>query len=226
MMNGNTPPKDVSILMVEDEPAAAEFLLKYLETCGFAVEHRETTTDALAALSRQRFDLVLLDLVLPDFSGFDLLRELRTRYTTPVIIISAHGDTKTKVRAFRHGASDYMVKPIDPEELEARIWAVLGRHSALQTTTENEVFRIQNNQIFFNGKVVDLTATEFDILSLLIRHRNTTLTREYLADTLSSISSHRSLDHHIKNIRKKLGEDSKHPRYLKTEYGVGYKLVY
>ena len=225
MINANIP-QHVSILMVEDDPSAAEFLMKYLETCGFMVEHRETTTDALSALSQRRYDLLLLDLVLPDFSGFDLLRELRTRYTTPVIVISAHGDTKTKVRAFRHGASDYMVKPIDPEELEARIWAVLGRNSALQSSEDDETFMIHNNQIYFDGKVLDLTATEFDILALLIQHRNSTLSREFLADTLSSISSHRSLDHHIKNIRRKLREDSKHPRYLKTEYGVGYKLVY
>ena len=221
-----TSPKELSILMVEDDMTTAEFLKQYLETCDMHVEHVGSTTDALSALGRQRYDLMLLDLVLPDFSGFDLLRELRARFTTPVIVISAHGDTKTKVRAFRHGASDYMVKPIDPEELEARIWAVLGRHSGIHFPAEEETFYIQNHQIFFKGKPVDLTATEFDILSLLIRHRNTVLSREYLANALSSVSSHRSLDHHIKNIRKKLEEDSKHPEYLKTEYGVGYKLVY
>jgi len=221
-----TLPKEISVLIVEDDPQTAEFLQKYLSTCDFEVEHVESTSDALSALSQCRYDILLLDLVLPDFSGFDLLREVRTRYTTPVIVISAHGDTKTKVRAFRHGASDYMVKPIDPEELEARIWAILGRHSGIHLPSETDTFYIQNNQIFFKGKPLDLTATEFDILSLLIRHRNTTLSRDYLSDALSSISSHRSLDHHIKNIRKKLEEDSKHPAYLKTEYGVGYKLIY
>jgi DNA-binding response OmpR family regulator len=119
-----------------------------------------------------------------------------------------------------------MVKPIDPEELEARIWAILGRYSGIHSPSEEDLFHIQGNQIFFKSKPVDLTATEFDILSLMIRHRNTVLSREYLANALSSVSSHRSLDHHIKNIRKKLQEDSKHPRHLKTEYGVGYKLIY
>jgi len=219
-------PQRISILVVEDDVSTAEFLIQYLKTCDFDVHHRESTTEAVSALSQYRYDILLLDLVLPDFSGFDLLRELRTRYTTPVIVISAHGDTQTKVRAFRHGASDYMVKPIDPEELEARIWAVLGRYSEVNFPAENEIFRIKNNQIFFKGRLLDLTATEFEILSLLIRNRNTTLSREYLSDSLSSISSHRSLDHHIKNIRKKLGENSRNPSYLKTEYGVGYKLVY
>jgi len=220
------PPTTVRILLVEDDKSAAEFLRQYLETCDFEVDHVESTTDALGALGQQRYEILLLDLVLPDFSGFDLMRELRTRYTTPVIVISAHGDTKTKVRAFRHGASDYMVKPIDPEELKARIWAVLGRHSALPITPNDDLFYIKNNQVFFKGKPLELTATEFDILSLLIRHRNTILSRQYLSDALSSISSHRSLDHHIKNIRKKMQEDTKRPVYLKTEYGVGYKLVY
>jgi DNA-binding response OmpR family regulator len=221
-----TPPKEMSILIVEDDLETAEFLQNYLTTCDFEVKYVESTADALSTLSQFRYDILLLDLVLPDFSGFDLLRELRTRYTTPVIVISAHGDTKTKVRAFRHGASDYMVKPIDPEELEARIWAILGRHSGIPLPSKNDTFYIQNNHIFFKGKALDLTATEFDILSLLIRHRNTILSRDYLSDALSSVSSHRSLDHHIKNIRKKLDEDSKHPAYLKTEYGVGYKLIY
>jgi len=221
-----TPPKEVSILIVEDDLQTAEFLQKYLITCNFDVHHVETTSDALSLLSQRRFDMLLLDLVLPDFSGFDLLRELRTRYTTPVIVISAHGDTKNKVRAFRHGASDYMVKPIDPEELEARIWAILGRFSGIDSPVDAEVFTLENNQILFKGNPLHLTATEFDILSLLIRHRNSILSRDYLSNALSSISSHRSLDHHIKNIRKKLGEDSKHPTYLKTEYGIGYKLIY
>jgi DNA-binding response OmpR family regulator len=216
----------LKVLVVEDDRSTAEFLSKYLEMQGFNVDDCESTTEALELLTQTRYDIMLLDLALPDFSGFDLLRELRTRYTTPVIVISAYGDTKTKVRAFRHGASDYMVKPIDPEELEARIWAVLGRFSGLHFPMQEEVFHFQNDQIFFHGRPIDLTATEHEILSLLIRHRNKTVSRNYLASTLSTISSHRSLDHHIKNIRKKLEEDSKHPHYLKTEYGVGYKLVY
>jgi len=219
-------PDNVRILLVEDDAQTAEFLQKFLESCDFTVDRAASTSEALNALGKKLFDIVLLDLVLPDFSGFDLLREIRSRHTTPVIVVSAHGDTKTKVRAFRHGAGDYMVKPIDPEELEVRIWAILGRYSTLAPDESVNLFTIDRHQIFFKGKALDLTATEFDILSLLIQHRNTVLSRSFLSGKLSSVSSHRSLDHHIKNIRKKIEENPRHPVYLKTEYGVGYKLVF
>ena len=153
-----------------------------------------------------------------------MLKNIKNRVALPIIVISAYNDTQTKVQAFKYGASDYMVKPVDLEELEARIWAIMGRHSSIQTQNEKNIFEIKNNRVFFKQTVLDLTSLEFELLSLLIQNKNQTISRESLASTLSSISSHRSLDHHIKNIRKKIGDVGNNPLFLKTEYGIGYRL--
>jgi len=218
--------KKIKILLIEDDILSAKYIHEFLTDCDFEVEHLDNVTDGLASIKRVNYDLLLLDLNLPDFSGLELLRNIKNKHSLPIIVTSAYNETKTKVQAFRYGASDYVVKPIDLEELEARIWSLLGRFSELDAEIVDEgVFSIKDNFILFDNKVLDLTAIEFDILSTLIQNQNQTISRESLADSLSSISSHRSLDHHIKNIRKKIDDDANKPKYLKTEYGVGYKLI-
>ncbi len=214
----------IKILIIEDDEIAASLMKDFLEDCTFAVEYVHTITDGLAHIQQNHYHLLLLDLNLPDFSGLDMLKNIKNRVALPVIVISAYSDTQTKVQAFKYGASDYMVKPIDLEELEARIWAITGRHSSIQTDNEKKIFEIKNNMILFKQAVLDLTSLEFELLSILIQNKNQTISREALARSLSSISSHRSLDHHIKNIRKKISDDGNSTIYLKTEYGVGYRL--
>lgn len=218
--------ENIKILLVEDDDLATAYIYDFLLDCGFAIDTTDTVTNGISFIKQNNYDLLLLDLNLPDFSGFDLLKSIRNNYSLPIIITSAYNDTKTKVQAFKYGASDYMVKPIDLEELEARIWSLLGRNSDIKTANEKNLFEIHNNSISFKQNILDLTSIEFDILSLLIKNKNQTLSRELLSDTLSSISSHRSLDHHIKNIRKKIDDDGSKSIYLKTEYGVGYRLVF
>ena len=214
------------LLIVDDDETAAGWMHTYLEACRFDVKSVYTITDAIATIKQTEYQILLLDLSLPDFTGFDLLKKIKNSIALPVIIISAHSDTPSKVKAFKYGASDYMVKPIDLEELEARIWALMGRYSDIRTEDEKNIFEIKNNFIFFKQEMLDLTALEFEILSMLIINKHQTISRELLAKSLSSISSHRSLDHHIKNIRKKIGDNGNHAKYLKTEYGVGYKLYF
>ncbi len=214
----------VKILIVEDDEMAANLMKEYLEDCTFVVECVHTITDGLSFIQQNDYHILLLDLNLPDFNGLDMLKSIKNRVAIPVIIISAYSDTPTKVQAFRYGASDYMVKPIDMEELEARIWAIMGRHSCMQTENEKNIFEIKNNRLLFNQKILDLTNLEFELLSILIQNKNQTISREALVKSLSSLSSHRSLDHHIKNIRKKISDDGNSTMYLKTEYGVGYRL--
>ncbi len=216
----------LNILIIEDDEVAANLLQDFLETCSFTVDAVHTITDGLSYIQQNDYQVLLLDLNLPDFSGFDLLKSIKNSVALPVIVISAYGDTQTKVKAFKYGASDYMVKPIDLEELEARIWALTGRYSMIKTSHEKNIFEIKNNFILFNQKILDLTGLEFELLSILIRNRQQTISREALTESLSSISSHRSLDQHIKNIRKKIGDDGSNPVYLKTEYGVGYRLSF
>ena len=216
--------KKIKILYIEDDIITAKYTTTFLEDCGFSISHFESITPALVMLHEVKFEMLLLDLSLPDFHGFELIKKIRKRQTIPIIIMSAYSDVKTKVTAFRYGANDYMVKPIYLEELEARIWSILGMSSQIQEQTD-EVLLLKENRLFFQEKALKLTQTEYDILLLLFKNKSQVLSREYLASSLSSMSSHRALDYHIKNIRKKMNDNSTHPKYLKTEYGVGYKLV-
>jgi DNA-binding response OmpR family regulator len=117
-----------------------------------------------------------------------------------------------------------MVKPLDLEELEARIWVQLSKNSEIKFENEKKLFEIRDLNIYFKQEKLDLTTIEFEILSELIKKANQVVKREELVESLSSISSSRSLDNHIKNIRKKLGDNGNKSKYLKTEYGVGYSL--
>lgn len=218
--------ENIKILLVEDDDCTASYLYDYLIDCTFEVTTVSTVTDGISYIKNKKYDILLLDLTLPDFSGFDLLKSIKNHYSLPIIITSAFSETKIKVQAFKYGASDYMVKPIDLEELEARIWALLGRNSFINIEENKGIFRVEQNTIFFKQKQLNLTAIEYDVLLLLLENKNQTLSREKLSDSLSSISSHRSLDHHIKNIRKKIEDNGTNPSYLKTEYGVGYRLVF
>ncbi|MEA3315301.1 MAG: response regulator transcription factor [Campylobacterota bacterium] len=165
---------------------------------------------------------------MPDFSGFELLSSIKNFIAIPTIITSAYNDTSTKVKAFKYGANDYLSKPIDFLELEARIWALLSRKEniLLQDSKKKEIFEIIDNNILFQNKILSLTSLEFDILSFFIKNRGETISRDKLTDVISSVKSHRLLDNHIKNIRKKIERDSSKPFYLKTEYSIGYKLDY
>ena len=214
----------LKVLLIEDDELASELMFEFLLGCGFEVEAVFTATDGVAHIEQNGYDIAILDINLPDFNGFELLKNIKNRISLPIIVTSAYSDTKSKILAFKYGASDYMVKPLDLEELEARIWVQLGKFSEIKTQNEKTTFEIKDSFILFHGNALDLTTIEFEILSLLIKNKNQTISREELLSSLSSISSNRSLDNHIKNIRKKISDNSSNAKYLKTEYGVGYKL--
>jgi len=217
--------ENTKLLIIEDDDLTSSLLYEYLTDNDFSVDVVSTVTDGISYIKNNNYALALLDLNLPDFSGFELLKSLKNNISLPIIITSAYNDTQTKVKAFKYGASDYITKPIDLEELEARIWSLLGRYSEIKTIDEKNIFEIKDHKIYFQQQLMDLTTTEYDILNILIEQKNQTVSRDDLASSLSSISSVRSLDHHIKNIRKKIGDNGSNPKYLKTEYGIGYKLV-
>jgi len=214
------------ILLVEDDEAASEIIYDFLQDCGFDVKCVFTATDSIAISNNEEFDIVLLDISLPDYNGFEVLKKLRQHTPVPIIVTSGHSETKSKITAFKYGANDYMIKPLDLEELEARIWVHLSNTSKIKTPLEKNIFEIKDNAIYFAGELVELTSIEFEILSILINNKNKVIKRAELVDALSSLSSERSLDNHIKNIRKKIGDNGRKSMYLKTEYGVGYKLQF
>ena len=214
----------VRILLVEDDELASELIYTYLTECGFEIEPVFTATDSVAKIKNENFDLLLLDINLPDFDGFEVLKSIKNHTSIPIIVTSAYNDTQRKLMAFKYGASDYMTKPLDLEELEARVWLQLGKNSEIKTEDEKRIFEIKENHIYFKKQRLELTTIEFELLSLLIQNKNNVIKREELVSALSSISSNRSLDNHIKNIRKKIGDNGNKAQYLKTEYGVGYTL--
>ncbi len=216
--------KKTHILLIEDDETAAQILQDFLLDCGFEVDIVFTATDGISYIKQNGYSLVLLDLNLPDFNGLELLKSIKNTVSLPIIITSAYNDTETKIKSFKYGASDYMVKPMNLEELEARIWSLLGRYSQIKTQDDKNIFIIKNNIIFFKQSQLELTTLENEILTILINNKNQNILRDNLASSLSSISSTRSLDHHIKNIRKKIDDNGSNSKYLKTIYGVGYRL--
>ncbi len=218
--------ENINILIIEDDELACDLISNYLEDNDFTVTAVTSATDGISHIQRYDYNLLLLDINLPDFNGYEVLKSIKDTRPLPTIVLSAYSDTKSKILAFRYGANDYMVKPIDLEELEARIWVQLSRHTAIETEKkEDNIFTMDGFNIYFKDKLLDLTAIEYKIMAQLIKNKNQTTRREELIDILSSLSSSRSLDNHIKNIRKKIGDTGKKPQYLKTEYGVGYKLI-
>ena len=219
--------KKIKVLLIEDDYDAATQVVQYLENVGFELDISETAVDGLLKLSAEHYDLLLLDLSLPDFSGFEVIKQINNRTNIPIIVLSSHSDLANKVQAFRFGVDDYLCKPFMLEELEVRMWAILRRCSMIKLEfNKNNLAIDYNNQIILlNQKPLSLTAIEYKILSFLIENKNRVVYRNVLAIHLSSLSSPQSLNYHIQNIRKKLGDDPKKPRYIMTEYGTGYRLV-
>ena len=215
--------KIYTILIIEDDEDASDLIKNFLYDCGFKVETFMLASDAIASMRVKKYDLLLLDLNLPDFDGFEVLKAMKNSITIPTIVISAYSDINTKLRAFRLGALDYIVKPYNMLELEARIWTSFIKSTPF-VNTQDGIFEIENNNVVFRDEKLKLTQIESDILKVLISNKNNTVSRETLSASLSTISSQRSLDYHIKNIRKKICDDSSNPKYLKTEYGMGYIL--
>ncbi len=217
-----------NILLIEDDDKAAFLIKSFLEGYNFNVEIANTVTTAISNIKFGKYSLVLLDLNLPDFDGFEVLKFFnKNKIHIPVIIMSAYSDKNSKLQAFKLGACDYMVKPIDIEELEARIWVHLRNVSNFVEKIDKKVFQINNNMIIFGNDILKLTKIEFKILKHLIENRNSIVQRDELVKCLSSsIQNDRSLDFHIKNIRIKIGDNGINPKYLVTEDSMGYKLIF
>ena len=220
----------IELLLVEDDVAMQELITTYL--AGFEI-HVQALTSPLQALSLLRrepkkFDVLVLDLMLPEMDGLDLCREIRKICATPIIISSARGDLGNKILGFELGADDYLAKPYEPRELVLRINALLRRNK--KDISEIGDLRIDyaKKEIYLGNSLLDLTPTERDILLLLVRKKGEPVSRETLASTIENIhesSYSRSVDTHVSNLRAKLGDDVKQPRYIKSVWGIGYKFI-
>jgi two-component system, OmpR family, response regulator RegX3 len=227
-----------TILLVEDEPAIAEPLAETLTREGFHLEVAGTAADALDAAARVRPDLILLDLMLPDGSGFDVCREVRRDSQVPIIMLTARGDEADRVIGLELGADDYVVKPFSAREVTARVRAVLRRTAvAAAPADENGKAAIEVGDVRLDpatrsvtkgGTPLDVTRKEFDLLALLMRSAGAVVTRERLIDEVWDVNwfgSTKTLDVHVSGLRKKLGDDSAAPRYIHTVRGVGFMFA-
>ena len=204
-----------TILLVEDEPAIAEPLAETLTREGFHLEVAGTAAGAVEAAGRVRPDLILLDLMLPDGSGFDVCREVRRDSQVPIIMLTARGDEADRVIGLELGADDYVVKPFSAREVTARVRAVLRRTATAAAPAGASDANAP----------VEVTRKEFDLLALLMRSAGSVVTRERLIDEVWDVNwfgSTKTLDVHVSGLRKKLGDDSAAPRYIHTVRGVGF----
>jgi two-component system, OmpR family, response regulator RegX3 len=223
------------LLVVEDDETIGAALSSGLRDHGHTVSWQRTAQGALDIAGTRTFDLVLLDLGLPDGSGLDVCRELRSRSTVPIIMVTARGEETDRIVGLEVGADDYVVKPFSAREVVARIRAVLRRTAAPAPTPLGEVVELGEVRVdrarrsaTFAGQALELSRKEFDLLQLLVDNAGTVVKRERLIDEVwdtNWFGSTKTLDVHVSGLRKKLGDDPSTPRYIHTVRGVGFRFA-
>jgi len=222
------------ILVVDDNPTIVEVLAAYLREEGFEVVTAADGPEAVAAAASARPDLALLDVMLPGIDGIELTRRFQREYDLPVILVTARTDEIDRLIGLEVGADDYISKPFSPREVVARVKAVLRRAERQDSPGPVEFLRVGDLVIDLGGRSVtaagapvQLTRTEFDILATLAAHPGRVYSRMQLMEAAQGVAYEgyeRTMDAHVKNLRRKLGDDPKEPRYVETVFGVGYKL--
>ena len=222
------------ILLVEDEAGLVLTLTDRLTREGYAVESATDGESGLERATRQAFDLLILDVMLPRLGGFDVCRELRRRgIEAPVIMLTARGQVVDKVVGLKLGADDYVTKPFEMAELLARVEAQLRRVPPVPHPAEGYAFgglRIdfRKAEALRDGKPVELSAREFQLLRYFIEHRGATLTREELLNEVwgyNAMPSTRTVDVHVAWLRQKIEPNPRHPQFILTVHGLGYKFA-
>ena len=232
------PPRSLSvmsggtILLVEDESAITEPLAEALEREGFEPSVAATASDALSAARTNPTDLVLLDIGLPDGSGLDVCRELRREGNVPIIMLTARGAEADRVLGLELGADDYIVKPFSAREVTARVRAVLRRASPAAAGEAIEIGELRldpgRHEATLAGNSLDLSRKEYELLKTLMDEAGIVITREALIERVWDMNwfgSTKTLDVHVSGLRRKLGDDAHHPRYIHTVRGVGFRFA-
>lgn len=224
------------ILIVEDEIAIAELEKDYLELSGFEVEMQHTGDSGLKAALTENFNLIILDLMLPNVDGFEICKKVREKKNTPIIMVSAKKEDIDKIRGLGLGADDYMTKPFSPSELVARVKAHLARYERLvgSGVKANEIIEIRGikidktaRRVYINGEEKAFTTKEFDLLTFLAENPNHVFTKEELFNKIwdmESIGDIATVTVHIKKIREKIEFNTSKPQYIETIWGVGYRF--
>jgi len=223
--------------MVEDETSITEPLAEALDREGFDTRVAGTVADAIQAAGEEMPDLVLLDVMLPDGSGYDVARTLRERSKVPIIMLTARGEETDRIVGLELGADDYIVKPFSAREVAARIRAVLRRAGDVPTASAATADALEVGPVKLDparreataeGHDLDLTRKEFELLELLMRESGTVISRERLIDEVwdtNWFGSTKTLDVHVSSLRRKLGDDSQNPHFIHTVRGVGFRFA-
>lgn len=221
------------ILVVDDEYRIRQIIRKYAEFEGYEVDEAVDGMQAIEVCRINQFDLIIMDVMMPELDGFSACREIRKFTQTPIIMLSARGEEYDRIHGFELGSDDYVVKPFSPKELMMRINAVIKRSggNTLSDEQKNEVFQYEGLKVDFsarivtvNGERVDMTPKEYDLFFFMVRNKGLALTREKLISEVwgyDFFGDERTLDTHIKLLRKSLGEYS---RCIVTLRGVGYRF--
>ncbi|HEX2947450.1 MAG TPA: response regulator transcription factor [Clostridia bacterium] len=224
------------ILIVEDDVSIAELIRDYLEINGMQAEIALTGKTGLKRVDENVYDLILLDLMLPETDGFEVLKRIRETKDTPVLLVSAKREDIDKIRGFGLGADDYITKPFSPGELVARVKAHLARFRRLtgKTVSRSGIINIRGMEIdtdartvSIGGKAAELTSKEYDILLFMARNPNKVFSKDQLFDRIWGMEAYgdtTTVTVHIGNIRDKIETDPKNPQYIETVWGAGYRF--
>lgn len=219
------------LLIVDDEIGIREVIKKYAVFEGYEVEEASDGMEVVRICKEKTFDLIIMDIMMPELDGFSACREIRRFCSTPVIMLSARGEEYDKIHGFELGIDDYVVKPFSPKELMMRIAAVIKRSQAQEPHPQKEILSFEGLKVDFTGRLVyvdeqkvDMSPKEYDLFFYLVKNRGIALTREKLISDVwgyDFFGDDRTLDTHIKLLRKSLG---KYSRFIVTLRGVGYRF--
>lgn len=221
------------ILLVEDEKNIRDAVAAYLERAGYWVTPAADGQEAVDAFSLHQFDLVILDLMLPRLPGEKVCRIIRDTSDVPIIMLTAKGEVEDRIVGLELGADDYLIKPFSPRELVARVRALL-RRAHIDSEPQCEVLDfggltidLNGHKVLVNDEEVDLTASEFKLLTTLSRYPGRVYSRMELVEKVLGYDFEgyeRTIDSHVKNLRAKIGDDPRNPRWIYTVHGVGYRF--
>lgn len=222
----------INVLMIEDDTEFAQILSEYLLKYNIKITNFEDPYLGISA-GIKNYDLVILDLTLPGMDGLEVCKEIREKYDIPIIISSARSDVSDKVVGLQIGADDYLPKPYDPKEMQARIVSLIRRYKKAILNEAEEVtnsqFKIdeKRHEIYFSNKPLTLTPAEYEILEYLIKQHSFSVSREQLVYHCKSLKDKdsKSLDVIIGRLRTKIGDNSKNPTHIFSVRGIGYKLI-
>jgi DNA-binding response OmpR family regulator len=220
-----------TVLVVDDDKSIVELMRDFLENDGFQVETAQSANQALTILQQKQVDCLILDIMMPGQTGFDLCRTIRTTNDVPILFLSARDDDMNKIRGLGLGGDDYIVKTASPAEVVARVKAVLRRYNPQQSTRNVTLnygrltLDLTAREVLMDGEQISLTPREYDLVRLFAEHPRQVFTYEHLLDTFwFGVGDKHTVRVHISRIREKIEADPNNPQYIVNVWGVGYRF--